>query len=127
MALRWDISEVENNEELKYSPNPDVPEEERVTRLKPFTDSVIWATMHVGIPEITKENFEQFYGRMKFVEATNGTMYQKWDFEKEEWAPEYTVDDVERHIGLSTNASKLTRTAFIKQNMETFERRFGKL
>lgn len=127
MALHWNIGDIENWEEVcQYVDNPEAPEDEQVTKLKPFTNALIWATMGIGMREITEKNYKEFYSRLRYSDALDGNKTLAWDFEKREQR-DYTLEDVKRHIGLSTNASNLTRNQFIKREAEHWERMNGKL
>ena len=56
MSLNWDITTIENAKELCW-----VEEEEDgeiVTKLNPITDCLIWATLFIGMREITKKNLD---------------------------------------------------------------------
>lgn len=75
--------------------------------LNPKLESMIWATIPVGMNKITTENYEQFYQR-----------YLKWSFvcgfvSKNE-APYFSLEDVKKAVGLSTNAASRTTAAFNK-------------
>jgi len=120
MALHWNIGDCENHKELIICTNPSAPEDERTYRLHTLTDSLIWATMALGISKITLKNYEEFYTRLKFSEDLNGQLVRNWDYANEKAVP-VTVEDIERHIGLSTNASRYSRAEFIKRQIKIWE------
>lgn len=126
MSLNWNIGDIENYKELHECTNPDAPEDERLYKLNGITDALIWATMAVGMGKITESNYEAFYARLRFAEKLNGNMALKWDEETEEHVP-LDVEDVKRHIGLSTNVSPETKAKFIKKQVGRFERTYGEL
>lgn len=64
---------------------------------------LIWATMPVGIQEITEKNYREFYARLHIIGKLDDTSYQH-----------ITREEVQRWIGLSTNASLMTRAQFLK-------------
>jgi hypothetical protein len=93
MSLDWDISEVENNDEIKADGSPWVT-----------TETLIWLTMAVDMGEITEENHEEFFTRVSIWETIHGPSMHKWNKETEEREPmPMTLEDVERRIGLNTN------------------------
>lgn len=97
MSLNWNMEKVENFKELT--------EGEAWT----ITDVLIWGTMFTGIREITAENAKEFHARMNLVERLNGAMMNAGG------KPRYiTLEDIQRRIGLSTNATTMTRNQFIK-------------
>ena len=77
--------------------------------IRPETESVIFATMTVGINKITAENVEEFWKRLRFMYALS---YKREPFVSREF--------LEKMIGLSTNASPMTRNQFIKTRAEFF-------
>lgn len=95
MPLHYNWSECENPDELSSDENA------------VMTDTMIFMTMHVGIPEITEKNWEHFAERMFALQATGSFITTG------EGKPYYiTREDVKRYIGLKTNASKLSIATF---------------
>jgi hypothetical protein len=93
MSLDWDISEVENNDEIKADGSPWVT-----------TETLIWYTMAVDMGEITKENYDEFFKRVSIWETINGAGKRKYNPDTDEHEDIFmTLEDVERRIGLSTN------------------------
>jgi hypothetical protein len=66
------------------------------------TNALIWLTIPVGISRITPKNWEEFYRRAFIYRRVRGS------------SVELTAQDVRNHIGLSTNASGLTKLQFLK-------------
>lgn len=103
MSLRWDLSEIKNWKEVNT-------DEEW-----PITDRLIWGTMIVGINPITETNWREFYARFHLVELLNGA------FLLENRKPRYIKpEEVQRRVGLNTNASSLTRPAFLKLKLNRY-------
>lgn len=78
-----------------------------VKRLSVTTNMLIWASMLVGLPTITEKNAEKWHKRLATVEARNGA-YRTRDGED----LFFTLEEVKAHVGLSTNVSTETDTAF---------------
>jgi hypothetical protein len=76
-------------------------------RMSVTTNMLIWASLLVGLPEITEANAERWYKRLATIEANNGA-YRTRDGED---VP-FTLDEVRAHIGLSTNVSRETDAKF---------------
>ena len=98
MSLNWNISEVEDWEAKKKA-NPDLLEK------------LIFSTMLVGIPKITKKNYMIFYARhiahdMLFKTSAK---YQ------------IKLEDIKKWIGLSTNADKLSGSQWEKKLLEIYK------
>ncbi len=104
MPLNWNIEKCANYKELTND------EERNVT------DSVVWATMAVGINQITKQNFEEFYRRLHIVEETNGTFLMR-----DGKARYITQAEVGRRIGLYTNAGTVTKLSFDAKHKQSSE------
>lgn len=85
MALHWDISNVENHREKCYKED---------NSLKDKTWELLWLTMIVHIGHITKENYIEFWLRLKVWETLS-----PGGFHLEGW----TLQDIRDHIGLRTN------------------------
>lgn len=75
-----------------------------------LTDMVIWATMAVGIRELTKANAQEFYDRVHLQEKKYGT-YLNQDGKPRP----ITLEDVKNRIGLYTNAGTFGRREFEKR------------
>lgn len=106
MSLNWDISKVENHDELFVEGT----EGERV--LDGVTNAFIWMALATGLGKnwsLDEAFAPEFYARIKLLEKLNGPLLRK-DGESYFITPE----DVRRRIGLGTNVSPVTRAAFIK-------------
>lgn len=77
------------------------------------TRNIIFATMAVGINKITEENAPLFWERYVAIMQAMGEQERFWGF---------TEQDVKNHIGLATNASRLSPTAFKKQLKQRAEK-----
>lgn len=119
MSLNWDISKVKNWEELydkgtwkndfEFEPDPKGKEK----RLQTRTDALIWVTMSVGMGQITEKNHEEFFKRVAFLE-TIGSAYRMRGGKP----VKYTLEDIKRHIGLSTNVSTETQAKWLKRQYD---------
>lgn len=112
MSLNWDITKVENLEELKK-------DESFYSKL----DVVIFDTMHVGIPRITKANAKEFYRRELMVRTALGNSYNQLD----EFTEFISLEFIESLAGLATNASEKTITKFNKDLLANMESRIYRL
>jgi hypothetical protein len=90
------------------------------SRLSVTTNTLIWASLLVGLPEITEKNAERWYKRLATVEAHNGA-YRSRDGED----VLFTLDEVRAHIGLSTNVSTETDATF-RAKVRRWEREAAK-
>ena len=96
MALNWNIERCKDYKKL-------IDEKEGV-----ITDALIWLTMSIGMPEITKKNHEEFFLRTQIHQKINGAFLRKGN-----GAPFYmTIEDVQKRIGLYTNADSFSKAVF---------------
>ena len=75
--------------------------------LNACTQALLWASLQVGMPQISAKNFREFFSRISEVERAFGPMRGN------DVGPLYfTEAEVEAHIGLSVNVRPETRAAF---------------
>ena len=119
MPLNWNINKIEDWENYCFEPDPENPKQEKMTTL---TRVMLHMTMPVGMHEITKKNYREFYTRMLLLELD--TSWYKRDEDGNQVGIQ--LEDVKRHIGLGTNASsirldKLLKDFYLKR-LNTVER-----
>jgi hypothetical protein len=104
MALHWNVENVKDADTVCFY-------EEGSVQAK--TQSIIFGTMYVGIPRITEKTADEFFSRISEYERVTSPLTYGFNPEsgKVEDLP-ITREDVEAHIGLSTNASRLTKKQF---------------
>ncbi len=94
MSLNSDLSQVKNWSEVAESP---------------YTQAVIFATISVGMNQITDQNCEEFYKRVNAHERALGTFLLTPDNK-----PHFlTLENIQRLVGLRTNASPKRLRDFI--------------
>lgn len=95
MALHYSFENMKDREAFLAQPNF-------------VTDSLIWATIPIGINAITEANADEVFARLRVMEVIWGPTFVI-DGEKTGYTPEMVRD----HIGMTTNASEKTRTVFL--------------
>lgn len=108
MALHWNLTEVQNHEEL-------VDENNWAT-----TESIIFYTMLVGMPNISEANHEEFFTRVHFYEKLFGSIVYMIDDNNERINYPITLSEVKRRIGLRTNADTMTKSKFMNHFFKQF-------
>ncbi len=99
MALDWYFGKIENFKQVCFQNG----------KMNPITHSLVFATMVIGVNEITKKNWAKFYARLNFWERVNGSYLLK------KGKPFLiSAEEVKRHIGLSTNARVFSDTKFLR-------------
>lgn len=117
MALHFDLTGITDCDRVVFEEvTAESGEVER--RLTARADALIWATMFVGIDRITKENAEEFYLRLAIRERVFGALRYRINQKGEREDIRFTLDDIRQHVGLSTNADRLTDLQFDKKVMK---------
>ena len=101
MALHWKLNKINDYYAVCYQDG----------KLTPHTECLLYATMAVGLPEITEKNSREFFKRLRLWEKVVGP----FRFDKKGKDLYFSLEEVESHIGLSTNASKITKNAFLSK------------
>lgn len=130
MALNWDLTKIEDFEDLWEKVEDDwrpgfmdtytVDEETGVKkRLNTVTNSLIWYCMSVHLHGITEKNYEEFFQRMQIVDrVTGGPMLSVTENGHIIPRP-ISLSEIKRHIGLSTNVGNIPRRQFMsKMNIQ---------
>jgi len=102
MPLTWDITKVIDFVDIN----------DGFESIK--TQGLVFATMAIGMNTITDANAGEFYTRIKMLEGVNGHLVV--GPENEDGSSRYyfyTPADIQRRIGLHTNANTYTKTKFV--------------
>jgi hypothetical protein len=110
MALDWSLKKVKNWQSVCYS-------DKNQQKMNVTTNTLIWAMLDIGIKTITEKNYKQVHSRIKYVYLLVGVSRYK----------DITLDDVENHIGLWTNAPTKTRLQFLADKAIAHEHFFHSL
>lgn len=84
----------------------------------PVAEQLAFVTMVIGMREITDKNAEKFAQRLSLYQRITGPLIRFGDGTK----AYITLEDVEQHIGMATNASALTDAQFAKHMVEVASR-----
>jgi hypothetical protein len=110
MALHFNYEKITDKTLIDHPSDPD--------RYNPVFDSLIWLTMSCGFNKITEDNVEKVYQRVKAYQLVFGPCLRKPREGSVISTVYITHADVKAYIGLTTNASTLTDSAFAKRVME---------
>lgn len=103
MSLDFSLKNVKDWEDL-YGPGPH-------GEMNIVTHCLIWNMMSIDMGKITEENVEEVFTRLKMVEKVSGP--PMWKGTGKDREPRgFTLDDVRRHIGMTTNVHTTTKTQF---------------
>ena len=103
MSLNYRLNHIANFTELKL---PD-------GSLNPVTHVLTFATIPIGMPDLTKTNATEFFTHINMWEQAHGTFLNNNTDDGPVPLP-LTYADIVRHIGLTTNASPKNKVQFHK-------------
>jgi hypothetical protein len=134
LALSWNVSDVVNHEDVCFiiltedEPNHGLKAGDRV--LNPVTNALIWSTISVDLPGITRDNAAEFYARLRFTEKFMGPFLIRAEVDgkrPEGPAAFITKDEVNAHVGLKCNVAPKSRAAWLKRwthDLDAYVREF---
>ena len=109
MSLNYDLTKIENSEELCWKPDE---ENEGEFNMSIITNTLIWSTLSIGMNKITEANAKDFLVRCDlFADILGAPMYIWQGPDKID--QRLTYQNIIDHIGLSTNASTDSKTVFL--------------
>lgn len=102
MSLRFDFSGVRAPQELWVED----PHQGRVPHF--VTDALIKSLFYIGIGKVTDTNCGEVLRRLRVMEELEGPRMYHGD-----GSPRlFTIEDVTRHVGLTTNVTPVSKRAF---------------
>jgi hypothetical protein len=109
MALEWNLTKIKDSDNICWQKDKETGEE----LMSQLTNALIWATMIVSLGEITKRNIDEWLFRLEYLREVN----------QDPFTAHVSREDLEKHIGLYTNASQRTRAQFKRDCAAVSERR----
>ena len=76
------------------------------------TETLIMSMMAVGMDAITTKNAAEYWTRLSMIERCNGAWRASF-VDGKRVSVYFTADDVLAHVGLTSNASRLTKSQFL--------------
>jgi len=122
MSLRWDLSKVKDHDSVCFFEAPEddplhgVSKGDRV--IHPVTNVLIWATIAVDLPGITKENAGEFFARLRLTEKIDGPFLIRAEVDGVRPTGDaafVTPEEVVAHIGLKCNVTPKPRMQWLKK------------
>jgi hypothetical protein len=111
MALTWNVTRVAEYEDvttLCYEDGAPVLSDIGEKRWHPVTEALVWMSMACGYNNITDANSSAIFARIAAWEAINGPNVtlggEPYNI---------TLNDVRRHMGMTTNAARKTPKEFL--------------
>lgn len=131
MPLTWSVRNVKDADDVCYYTATQTRHYDGTTRgeeyVHPITNNLVFLTMSIGLNEITEENLDEWEKRMALAYKVGWISKQVVfaGYENDgniKWEPRLiTRADLERHIGLETNASYESPKEWRKRVMERLE------
>jgi hypothetical protein len=109
MPLNYDLSKIKSYKRL-FEKSIETGD----SKMKDIPRAIVMSTMSVGMREITKDNYIKFYNRLSLLENVYGHFFYVRKRGKMIPRP-IKLEEVERMIGLKTNASELSRSKFLSR------------
>jgi len=107
MSLNWNLEKIADYKTVCWTEDGG---------LSPTTESLIWATLAIGVGEITSKTEAEFYARINLYERTFGAFQVKLGEDGKREEVYITREDIRSHRGLSTNVFPMeTRTKWLKR------------
>lgn len=113
MSLNWDLTKVRDFESL-WEEVDEGPRQGKGQKLKPFAESVIWATIMTDLGEVTAKNVEEWDFRLRALEMIGSTNMIEWSDDKIRRECNPTREHIERMIGLRVNVASVSRDAWLR-------------
>ena len=104
--LDWDLSEVNNSEEVCYTTNP-----EGETKLRDSTSAIFLASALTGIPHLNSKTVGEYIRRTKVLIAA-GIPNEIFDFTKQ---------DIDNHFGTKASAKQMDYKTFKNEVFASLE------
>mgnify|MGYP003144898451 FL=1 len=105
IETQWDISGIKNSNEVCYKTRSAdgvfIKDKDDNFIMRQRSLMIIDATKDVHMNKITKKNCKEFYRRLKVLQIVGFTPIEN-----------LRLNDIQEHIGLTTNAETLTYKAF---------------
>lgn len=111
MALNWDLGNIKNFKSVCWNDDGSFNEE---------TELLIFYTMNLGMGLITESNVDKFILRFRMYEVLFGM--SKWRNVDGERINAISDTLIRNHIGLRTNASKISDAEFNKKMLKQLVR-----
>jgi hypothetical protein len=135
MSLNWDLTKIENSQELCYTEARDDEGEvemnpetgEPFYRLQPLTEALIFATMTVDLGEITEANYEEFWWRLQLYAVTTDhhlLIRHATDDDGNETTEGYdpTLEEIRQHVGMKVNVCDTTTAKYMTKLRQIWKR-----
>lgn len=113
MALTWDVTNIVDHERVTTAPFT----REGRKQWHPATEALVWLSVHCGYSRITEENINEIADRIRVWETYIGATMMSSGGDLR-----VSLEDIRDHVGLTTNASTLTKQQFWSKVRKIMER-----
>jgi hypothetical protein len=117
-----EYDKIKSSKQLELMPCPIVQCDNGYIKMKRKTNTLIFLlSTSLGIDDITPKNYVSVYNRLNYIEKLNGAYHSSKDFDGNVEPEYYTLEDIQKHIGLKTNGIRLTKTQFLSKISKRFQ------
>lgn len=114
MPLNWNLARINDNDRLCWIKSRKKADQRT---MNPVTHFLIWATIPVGINEITLKNVDEFIHRLEILKLLDAAEYNA-SLGRDTSRDYPTPEQVRAHIGLNTNASNVPMKKWLAKRGE---------
>ena len=113
MALTWDLTKIKDSDKVCWIETDEKNDKGApVYDMNPITNVMIWGSMFIGMDTITEKTYKEFHKRLIEMEIVTGAgmlQAEKVGANQETYkdSRQPTLDEIQLHIGLKTNASRM--------------------
>ena len=105
MALHWNLSGIKDSKDMCWVQDEDGNKDDKNYYLHPVTNSLIWATLIIGMGSITEKNHKEFHLRCLDLQKADGYQPLTEISDGDGELRTFTYEEVKAHIGLKTNVT----------------------
>tara|TARA_R100000005_G_C4991157_1_gene198538 strand:- start:634 stop:1083 length:450 start_codon:yes stop_codon:yes gene_type:complete len=117
MSLNWSVKDCKDADRLCNKGGSDKPVD--ILQWKK-TEALIWATLGLGLSEITEENYKEFWLRVNMTETYEGPWMGAMLEDNKRMDIYFSLQDIKDRIGMYTNAETLTWNQWMKKKKKTW-------
>ena len=113
MALTWDLTKIKDSDKVCWIETDEKNDKgEPVYDMNPITNVMIWGSMFIGMDTITEKTYKEFHKILIDMDIVTGAGMLQAEIvganqETYKDSRQPTLDEIQLHIGLKTNASRM--------------------
>tara|TARA_Y100000593_G_scaffold92335_1_gene183585 strand:- start:5157 stop:5615 length:459 start_codon:yes stop_codon:yes gene_type:complete len=117
MSLNWSLKDCKDADRLCNASGSEKPVD--ILQWKK-TEALIWATLSLGLSNITEENYKEFWLRVNMTENYEGPWMGAVLEDNKRMDIYFSLQDIKDRIGMYTNAETLTFNQWMKKKRKVW-------